>query len=337
MAEQETDQGRRNRLAQVKIRALARAAVGERPWVVATTLAGGAALHDGEVGVVLLSGHDDRGLGGALAWAAKAGVDGALHVLVEGGGAGIVARRARYFRRPPLVWQVEGATVALAEPLPFPPVIEPAGADLEAIEALRRAGADVVVEHGVVAGEILGLEVGRVVEGRLEVGVGKHDRAASAVMEAVTDRSDVLASVVAAVRRHRRPDASPHLLNRLARERWLRSLLVADPSLVGAGQLDVAEPPVPRRNLVERVAAIALGRTSQGAALIVACSVGVDLEVVPFAADARARLSPDAELVIVTPARDQYPALVALAASLAEPARLVAIEGAWPGGSPHEA
>ena len=53
-------------------------------------------------------------------------------------------------------------------------------------DRLRAAGAEPVVEGGVLTGEVLGLEVARVVtdaEGsRLEVGVGKHDRHAQRIM-----------------------------------------------------------------------------------------------------------------------------------------------------------
>ncbi|MEA3217958.1 MAG: hypothetical protein QOJ19_4114, partial [Acidimicrobiia bacterium] len=174
----------RARLVGIKARALARKLLGDREWTEAS-LAGGAALHDGTDAVVLVptprGGDPGGGLGPALAWAAKAGVPGDVHLLVEGPGAGIVARRAAYFQPAPRVWQVEGADTALAEPEPFAPIVEPSGADLAAVEPLCEAGADLVVEHGVVMAEILGLEVGRVVNGTLELGVGKHDRAAAAV------------------------------------------------------------------------------------------------------------------------------------------------------------
>jgi hypothetical protein len=327
------EETQRARLARVKVRALARQALGERQWT-DSSLADGAVVHDGTDAAILLPAASDAdpgaGLGPALAWAAKAGLPGELHLMVDGPGAGVVARRAAYFDRPPHVWQVHAAELERAEAEPFPPLSEPSGADLSAIEPLRAAGADLVVEHGVVMAEILGLEVGRVVNGVLELGVGKHDRAAAAVMEVVHSPDDMLEAIVGAVRRHRHPGARPHLLNRLARQRWLRASLVADPARVGASSLVPVEPAFARPNLVTPVPAIARGFDDNGRPLVVACSVGVDLDLVPVAADARGRDLPDAELVLVTPPRDQYPVVRGLAARLRSPARMVALDGDWP-------
>ncbi|MEA3217288.1 MAG: hypothetical protein QOJ19_3444, partial [Acidimicrobiia bacterium] len=75
---------------------------------------------------------------------------------------------------------------------------------------------------------------------------------------------------------------------------------------------------------------IAIGADVDGRPLVVACSVGVDLDLVPVAADARARDLPDAELLLVSPPRDQYPAVAGLAARLRQPARMISYEGDWP-------
>ena len=294
---------------------------------------------DGQHGVVLPGERGRRGLaiGPALAWAAKAGVPGALHVLVDAdnghddaGAAGVAARHATYFRDPPAVWRVVGAELEPVDPAPFPAPLEPAAADLLAVAPLREAGAEVVVEHGVVGAELDGLEVGRVVDSRLELGVGKHDRAAAAMMETIRDPGDLLVGIVGTVRRHRQSGARPHLLNRLARERWLRSALVAEPALVDAAELRPVEPPIARTDLVEPMPAVAVGRRRDGTPLVVACSVGVDLNLVPLAADVRARDLPGGELVLVTPVRDQYSSTRAVAARLLRPAELVAQEGPWP-------
>ena len=69
------------------------------------------------------------------------------------------------------------------------------------------------VEHGVVTGEVRGLEVCRVVDDphtgavRLEVGVGAHDREAFTIMHGDVPTVDALAGVVA--RRRRAPPARP--------------------------------------------------------------------------------------------------------------------------------
>ncbi len=111
------------------------------------------------------------------------------------------------------------------------------------------AGCDVVVEHGVVIGEVLGLEVARVVEQaggtpRLEVGVGRHDREAFAIIHG--DRPDrrgpraawstPCASTAAPTRPSTRCTGSPP-------ERWLREVVLADPAIVGAAPLEPAEGP----------------------------------------------------------------------------------------------
>jgi hypothetical protein len=164
----------------------------------------------------------------------------------------------------------------------------------------------------------------------LEVGVGKHDRAASGIKETIRPRDDVLASVVGTVRAHRRPGVTPHLLNRLARDRWLRAQLLADPTLVGAESLTPVEPPFPRPNLVAPVPATAGGVRPGGAPVLVACSVGVDLDLVPIAADVRSRERPEGDLVVVVPPRDRYPAIEGLAHSLRRPATVVTVAGDWP-------
>ena len=63
--------------------------------------------------------------------------------------------------------------------------------------------------------------------------------------------------------------------------------------------------------------------------MVVACSVGVHLDLVPAAADARAALAPDARLLLALPERDAHPVTEALAARLLSPAELVPIEGDW--------
>ena len=116
------------------------------------------------------------------------------------------------------------------------------------------AGAVPVVEHGVVSGEVRGLEVCRVVDDpqtgavRLEVGVGAHDREAFAIVHGDVPTVEALAGVVDAVKAHRSP-GTPHPLNRLAPERLLRWRLEQEPSLVGLASVTPTQPPVPRRSV----------------------------------------------------------------------------------------
>jgi hypothetical protein len=62
---------------------------------------------------------------------------------------------------------------------------------------------------------------------------------------------------------------------------------------------------------------------------VLVCSVGVDLDLVPAAAEARLALASDARLLLVVPERDDHPVTRALAARLKQPAEVVAVSGDW--------
>ncbi len=332
------DAERRAALRAAKLRALVRTRFGD---VAAEPLPfpGGAAVVDGERGFVLLDDDPERSLGRALAWADQRAVS-ELHLVVDRG-AGVLARRSEQFAVAPSVWQIDGRELRRAEAAPpARPVPPPAGVE-SLIELLRAADLEVVVEHGEIVGELLGLAVARVVgargsdsgdeepAARLEVGVGRHDREAFALLHGDLPAADALASVVAAVRRHRRPGGDGHPLNRLAGERWLRDLARREPWLVGMAELRPAEPAVRPASVKEVSAAIAVGRDEAGDAVVVAFSTGIDLDVVPSAADARLMHAPDARLVIVVPERDAHLVTRRLAAALARPADVVTVPGDW--------
>ncbi|MEA3078429.1 MAG: hypothetical protein QOF60_3337, partial [Actinomycetota bacterium] len=143
-------------------------------------LPGGAALRSPGVAWVLVEDQPARGLGAALAWASRhASAEDQLHVLVAAAAAPTLARRAELFTRPVQVWAVDGTSLSPASPCPLPPE-PPLDPGADAFVALfERAGAEAVVEGGVLRAEVLGLEVARVDPGpRLAIGVGKHDREA---------------------------------------------------------------------------------------------------------------------------------------------------------------
>lgn len=289
---------------------------------------GGAALA-GDDGVwVLADAEPARALGPALAVARKAGSSGPVNLVTEHA-AGLLARRASLFAEPPVVWLATGAALERAEPEPLPviPPLDPRVAGFAA--RIVAAGADPVVEHGRLIGEVHGLEVARVVVGadgpHLEIGVGRFDREANALIGG-TD----LAAVVQLVRRHRDLRADTHPLNLLARSRWLRSKLLADPVLVGADHLAPLAPTVEPPDLRTPWPAPAVGVDGDGRPLVVVASVGVDLDLVPAAADARLAAFPEqagvrARLVLVVPPGDAHPVTIALAAALAEPAEVVVV------------
>jgi hypothetical protein len=276
---------------------------------------------------VLVDERPERSLGGVLAWARQRGID-QVHLLVDRF-AGLLARRAACFAATTTVWQIEGASLSRAEPAGIPNVVEPPEQALDLVGALRDAGLDIVIEHGEVCGEVAGLEVARVVvddEGaRIEVGVGRHDREAFAMVHGELPTNEALAGVAAQVREHRRPGDLAHPLARLAPERWFRSTLLREPALVGARRLEPIEPTVKRESLKDTAPAMAFGVSDDEAPLVVACSVGVDLDLVPAAADARLAVAPDAELRLAVPERDAHPVTRRLAGALVDPARIVTV------------
>ncbi len=319
-----------------KLRVLVRSLWGDGERA-AGELPGAATLLEGASAWVLLDRDPLHAFGAALVWADRQGVT-ELHVLA-GSDAGVLARRARCFEPPPEIWGIEGTTLVAAAPDPvaLPRSAVPAPA-LDGL--LVDAELEVVVEDGVVRGEVSGLEVARVVHGvstagvpldgpLLEVGVGQADRELTGMVHGELDPVDQLARVVKIVRAQRRPGAPPHPLNRLVPERWLRALLMADPARVGLAELRPIEAAVPRTNLRDRGVAAGLGRTAKGEEVVVVCSVGVDLDLVPAAADTRLAAGPGRRLLIVVPARDAHPVTLALAARLSPPAEVVRVSDAW--------
>jgi hypothetical protein len=310
---------------------------------------------------VLADAAPDRALGPALVWADRHQVDD-LHVIADagdnaagggrarGGGAGgadgdaaaigTLARQAGLFAPPqPSVWCVDGAALVAAAPAPVPVPVE-APAPPELVDLLIDAGLEIVVEGGMVRSEVNGLEVARIVEGQttagvpiatpqLEVGVGKADRELTAMVHGDLPPVDQLGRVVEIAREHRRPGAPRHPLNQLVPDRWLRAVLCRAPALVGLASLRPAEGTRPRRNLSERDVAIAAGSDSDGAPVVVACSVGIALDLVPTAADAREAIDPAARLLLAVPERDDHPSIRQLAARLRTPADVVPIPGDW--------
>ena len=127
---------------------------------------GGAAVVAGERAWVLLDGAD-HGLGSVLAWASRRGIAD-LDILADtDADPGVLARRRR--ASSPTRRRCGRSTTRRcgpAVPTPWRAPVPPADDVIAAAEALERAGLDVVVDHGVVSGEILGLEVARVVVGR---------------------------------------------------------------------------------------------------------------------------------------------------------------------------
>ncbi|MGH9186172.1 MAG: hypothetical protein ACRD0U_10225, partial [Acidimicrobiales bacterium] len=235
---------------------------------------------------------------------------------------------------PPAVWRIDGRRLEPARPAPFPAPSTPAPEALASSSMLTDLGAEVVIEHGVVTGQILGLVIARVVlddrgMARLEVGVGRHDREAFALIHGDQPNRDAVADVADAVRRVRHAGGPEHPLRHLAAGAWLRDVVVAKPDLAGAVTLDRIEGPAPRNSLKDVVPAAAAGQAADGQPLVVVCSVGVDVDLVPWAADARAGHDASARLVLVVPERDDHALTRALARTLREPAQVVTAPNQW--------
>ena len=307
-------------------------------------LPGGAALLDVEAGrawVLIDDGAVSR-FGPALAWAWRQDV-GELHVLVEsalpagpGAASGVVARRAAAMSNPPQVWDVRGREVFMATPAEIvgvdsvPDLGLPGKCVADYRHVLLDHGAEPILEHGVLRGEVLGLEVARVVGDQLQVGVGRHDRRARAEMHPDQDLGQALDDAVGAVRARRKLGQPRHPANTLARGRWLRAVLCARPELVEARELEPVAPPLPWFDLPEAGAAPARGISSPaGTPVIVVSSVGVELDLIPTAADSRIIHGPEADLVVVVPEGDDLPVTRALAARLAEPAEVRVVPRGW--------
>lgn len=345
---------RRSRLLGVKLRALVAEHLGREFDGETGPFPNGAAMVVDGAAWVVVDGPASRSLGGALAWAIRHGAT-SLDLIAESD-TGLLARRAERFRFPITVWfsQDRSLLPAVSEPLPES---RPAAPEHVALfELIEASGATPNVEHGVVFGEVRGLEVCRVVDEptvghfaelgdvdptaqpldvpearsnpgvQLEVGVGANDREAFTLLHGHLPTVEALSGVVASVVAYRSREAVQHPLNRLGAERFLRWQLEQSPELVGADAVVPTEPPVPRPNLKDPVPSVARATSGDGSEWYVVCSTGVDVDLVPFVADVQLmtqqRSGVSTEVTVVTPERDLVAITRDLAGLLAEPVRL---------------
>ena len=267
----------------------------------------------------------------AAAWlhARRAGVREitlALHGADAEADGSATARRAAVAATPTRVVRLEGRTPVAVEAHPPEAPPPPPDAHLEFAAAIDEAGADVVVDHGMVLGEVLGLEVCRVIDGpdgaEISVGVGRHDRTAGEMLYGVDGARERLAQVVSEVRAHRASDAEPHPLQRLAPERRLRAEVLA------AGGLDgVADDLSPLEGLHRRISVLspapAFAVTSDGRHLVV-FTTGLDLGAWADAADMASHLGVDG-VTMALPERNRLAAHDELCAAVTVPISVTAI------------
>ncbi len=271
-----------------------------------------------------LADEDPRAVGRALHWALSNNAT-RVEILAAGPPSSVaadLARRASLLITPegdgPAVgvWATAGATAVPAQPVPVPepPTLPPGHWALAGL--ITEAGALPIDDHGELVAEVAGLEVARVVVplapdgspgtiSTIEVGVGQADRELSALVHTGDDLNAGLRRVVAAVVQHRRDHGdSHHPLTRLARERWLRAILMERPELVDATELTPLVPLRPRQGLKRAEPSAAAGTLRSGRPVVVVAMAGIDLDLIPEAADYRARWNPEAAIVLALPERD---------------------------------
>ncbi len=140
--------------------------------------------------------------------------------------------------------------------------------------------------------------------------------------------SGSLHDAVEAVRTWRRSGAASHPANQLARSRWLRSVLLRHPELVGARALAPLDG-FPRTTLKAPAPALMLGTAEDGTPLVVAASVGLDLDA-PIEAAAIAReAAPGAHVLLAVPAIHALPALGVVCSSVAPGVEVRAVPEDW--------
>jgi len=333
---------RRAALVATKLRAIVGANWGLPDDVTAGTSPAGASLNDRAGGHTWIYLDEDpaRRLGMGLALALRGGQGDRpnhLHVVVgadDADAAAVLARRASTIDCNIDVWTAVGPELTAA--VAAEPAVDAAPAPEAELyrPVLAAAGLEPVVEGGEVIGEYRGLEGARVVVddkggAHVEAGVGRFDREAGAMMFAHLGETDALARAVDVVRRSRHATAERHPLNQLVPERWLRSVVVANPAIVGAKSLRPVGSACPRRNLREIGVATAVGTGSNGEPVVVVCSTGIDMELVPAAADDRLTHGPDARLVLAVPADDLLGLTEDLVALMHRPAEIVTVPDDW--------
>jgi hypothetical protein len=103
--------------------------------------------------------------------------------------------------------------------------------------------------------------------------------------------------------------------------------------------LEPIAPPLPRRNANDIGACSAIGPSATGQVVLAVCSTGVDLDVIPYAADARLAATAggtvgaapgvaggELHVVVALPSRDLVPLTYDLAARLVQPVELVPVD-----------
>ena len=340
------DPERRTALRGAKLRAL----VAEASGAASVPEPDGDHLFDG-VRLWTLASEDQPGsaLGAGLLRAGRHGDSTPLTVCFDDADeAALATRRVSALEPSPEVRHVDGRSLTVVAPAAAPdpaPDTSPDGFAVEFDDLCRGVGVEPILEHGAWRGEVLGLEVVRVVDGidpmtgepaddgsgippAIEVGVGRFDREAGVLMRAGRSDAEALAAAADLVRAQRRPGAGAHPLASLARERWMRRDLCAAPETVGLVDLTSVDPADERLNLRDPAPAPAVGSDADGSRVLVVCSVGVDPRLVSAVAELVLREEPD-RVVVALPARDVMAPVERVMARLRVPTTVVGVTCSW--------
>jgi len=153
----QVDTERRSRLLALKLRALIREHLGlsADPEGRVEVFAPGAAFVTTDAVWLLIDGNAARALGGVLAWGTKFELP--IHLVVEND-SGLLARRAALFDVDITVWHADERVLLPALAEPHLPTTQAKPEHLAFTELIQSSGADALVEHGIVVGEVRGLE-----------------------------------------------------------------------------------------------------------------------------------------------------------------------------------
>lgn len=301
----DNDAQRRSRLLSVKLAAL----IGQHLGIDAASYTQepcglGAALVCDDAVWILVDGDASHALGPAIAWASK--YSRPFHLVVDNH-SGVLVRRASGFELPISVWHVEGNGLLPAIAEPHQDLVRASDSHSALISQIDAAGAESLVEWGVVVGEVRGLEICRVVddehtnEARIEVGIGAHDRETYALVHQARPIHESIADVVATVGVHRVEGAPFHPYNHIAPERFARWRALQEPAALGFLSLTRIDPPVRRTNVKDSVPCVALGKKTDGTTTAVVFVHGIDLDVVTFSVDAALQYSCESVMIVARP------------------------------------
>jgi hypothetical protein len=301
----DNDAQRRSRLLSVKLAAL----IGQHLGIDAASYTQepcglGAALVCDDAVWILVDGDASHALGPAIAWASK--YSRPFHLVVDNH-SGVLVRRASGFELPISVWHVEGNGLLPAIAEPHQELVRASDSHSALISQIDTAGAESLVEWGVVVGEVRGLEICRVVddehtnEARIEVGIGAHDRETYALVHQARPIHESIADVVATVGVHRVEGAPFHPYNHIAPERFARWRALQEPAALGFLSLTRIDPPVRRTNVKDSVPCVALGKKTDGTTTAVVFVHGIDLDVVTFSVDAALQYSCESVMIVARP------------------------------------